>query len=335
MEENINQLGEEVSKAKSILIIQAENPDGDSLGSALALEQILGEIGKEIYLYCPVDIPRYLRYIDGWDRVTNDFPDKFDMAIIVDAGDESVLGKAVAGANGAKLSKKPVVIIDHHDEVKGVNFSVIDITDKTAVSASQVVYECATQLKWPLDKVSGTAITAAIMSDSLGLISRKTSPRTVEIVSKLMEHQEVSLADLEDTRRKLGKKSREILAYKGKLISRLEYQLDNRLAVITIPYEEITKYSDQYNPPMLVMEDLRSTEDVQLAIAFKIYPDRITGKLRAYDQKGEICGKLAADFGGGGHPFAAGFKVYRTDYDNLKKEVLKKAQELLTEINAD
>jgi bifunctional oligoribonuclease and PAP phosphatase NrnA len=62
-------LGEIVDAARKIVIVQADNPDADSLGSALALEHILGDLGKEPYLYCGVDMPGYLRYMSGWDRV--------------------------------------------------------------------------------------------------------------------------------------------------------------------------------------------------------------------------------------------------------------------------
>ena len=64
---------EAIKNANKIIIIQAENPDGDSIGSSLALEEILGSMGKEIILYCPVDIPKYLHYIKGWDRIVSDF----------------------------------------------------------------------------------------------------------------------------------------------------------------------------------------------------------------------------------------------------------------------
>lgn len=52
---------------KRVCIIQAENPDGDSLGSAIALDYILQQ--TENYLYCPVDIPKYLHYFEDWSRV--------------------------------------------------------------------------------------------------------------------------------------------------------------------------------------------------------------------------------------------------------------------------
>ena len=67
---------------KRLCIIQAENPDGDSLGSAIALDYILKN--TENNLYCPVDIPKYLRYFPDWSRVSIDFDYKADGYIIVD-----------------------------------------------------------------------------------------------------------------------------------------------------------------------------------------------------------------------------------------------------------
>ncbi|MFS8118501.1 MAG: DHH family phosphoesterase, partial [Microcoleus sp.] len=80
-----------IDSAKTILVIQAENPDGDSLGSALALEEILGDLGKTVHLYCPVDMPRYLRYANGWDRVELSMPKNFDATVIVDTASKTLL----------------------------------------------------------------------------------------------------------------------------------------------------------------------------------------------------------------------------------------------------
>lgn len=52
-----------INDAKKIIVIQAENPDGDSVGSSIALEEILCDLDKDVIMYCPVDIPKYLRYI--------------------------------------------------------------------------------------------------------------------------------------------------------------------------------------------------------------------------------------------------------------------------------
>src|SRR6185369_4366097 len=77
-------INELVNDSKTIVIIQADNPDGDSLASALTVEQIVSDLGKEPHLYCAVDMPDYLKHLPGWDRVNKDMPAQFDMSIIVD-----------------------------------------------------------------------------------------------------------------------------------------------------------------------------------------------------------------------------------------------------------
>src|SRR5579875_1108635 len=79
--------------AQVVLVVQADNPDADSIGSALALEEILSELGKETVLYCAVDVPQYLRYLKGWDRISNEWPNKFDVCLIVDVSTLSLLTK--------------------------------------------------------------------------------------------------------------------------------------------------------------------------------------------------------------------------------------------------
>src|ERR1035438_6865384 len=86
-------IGEIVADANKVLILQADNPDGDSLGSALALEQIIGDLGKEPILYCGVDMPTYLHHMTGWDRVEKNFDGSFDISIIVDTSTIKI-GKA-------------------------------------------------------------------------------------------------------------------------------------------------------------------------------------------------------------------------------------------------
>lgn len=316
-----------IKDANSIVIIQAENPDGDSLGSALALEQLLGKAGKEVHLYCPVDIPKYLRYLDGWDRISIDLPSKFDLSIIVDTSASSLLERLLIPSNLKLLSSKPSIIIDHHDAEPNLPFETINIIDTQAVAAGQIVYELSLKLPFELDRISGTAIATAIMSDSMGFVSSKTTARTLHIIGELMEKCGVSLAEIDERRRAEGKRTIEIVSYKADLLKRIEYHLDNRLAMVTIPLSEIEQYSDQYNPGMLMLEEMRNTEEVQVAIALKVYNNRITGKLRA--NEAQICDQIASYFGGGGHPYAAGFKTDSWKLDELKKEIIKVTKDLL------
>ena len=107
--------------------------------------------------------------------------------------------------------------------------------------------------------------------------------------------------------------------YKAGLIKRVEYHLDGRLATVLMPFEDIQEYSDEYNPNVLILEELRMVQGVDVAISIKTYPDgKLTGKIRSTSP---VADQIAGYFGGGGHPYAAGFRIYE-NYDETIKEIV-------------
>lgn len=316
-----------IDNANKIIVIQAENPDGDSLGSSLALEEILSDLGKQATLYCPVEIPKYMRYIQGWDRVVTDFDTKADLAIIVDTAADVLITK-VLDTPGVRhfLETHPVLVIDHHTTESNLSFEHTMLSDD-AVATSEVIYQLAVENNWAINAQAAENMLIAIMSDSLGLTTQNVTPNTFFVAGKLTElgaHNSV----IEERRREFMKKSPEILAYKGELINRIEYFLDGKLALVHIPWEDIQAYSDQYNPSVLVLDEMRLVEGVELGVAIKTYPDgKITGKLRSNLPLAET---VAGYFGGGGHKYAAGFRAYE-EYDTIIKELIDATDKALKE----
>lgn len=308
-----------------ISIIQAENPDGDSLGSALALDLLLGD--KVGTLYCPVDIPKYLRYFRDWGRVGNEFDFRADGYIIVDTAAAVLLSKLLDdGAVQSALETKPVFVIDHHETEPDLPFpyeSIIEVAPATA----ELVFRIARELGWEVSAEASENLLAGLLSDTLGLTSNSVSADTYRVAADLLERG-VSITELEERRRDYMKKSPRILDYKAELIKRVQYHLEGRLATVLIPFKDIREYSDEYNPNVLILEELRLVEGVELAVAIKTYPDgKLTGKIRASLPVAE---KVAGAFGGGGHPYAAGFRVYE-DYDTVLRELVSVADKLLLE----
>jgi phosphoesterase RecJ-like protein len=239
-----------IQASQKIVIVQADNPDGDSLASALALEEILGDLGKDIIMYCGVDIPSYLRYFPSSSRVVNELPNQFDMSIIVDTSSDSLL-EQLNKTNAKKwLAAKPSVIIDHHSTEPTIDFARI-ILNHAAVATGEVIYELAQQLKWPLNQPARELIAAAILSDSLGLTSEAVTARSIHIIAELVEQGD----------------------------------------------------------------------------------GRITAKIRCNYGKG-IGDKLAEQFGGGGHPYAAGFRISNAKFDDIKLQTIDLADKLLEEKDA-
>lgn len=314
-----------INDASKIVVIQAENPDGDSLGSSVALEEILGDLKKDVALYCPVEIPKYLRYIKGWDRVVDEFDTSADIAIIVDTSADVLLTK-ILKTPGLRhwLETHPVLVIDHHTTEGNLSFSHT-LLARTAVSTSEIIYELATDAGWNINAQAAEDLLIAMMSDSLGLTTPNVSPNSFFTAGKLTELG-ASNAVIEERRREFMKKSPEILAYKGQLISRIEYLLDGKLALVHVPWEEIEKHSDKYNPGALIGDELRLVEGVALGVVVKTYPDgKVTGRLRG---NLPIAETVAGFFGGGGHPYAAGFRVYE-EYDQIVRELVTATDKVL------
>ena len=316
-----------IESATNIVVIQAENPDGDSLGSALALEEILSDLGKQVRLHCPVDIPKYLHYINGWDRVVTEFDQKTDLYIIVDTTADVLLSKTlqIPGVRHT-LETHPVLVIDHHISESTLSFDT-ELVSILAVSTSEVIFNIATACDWEINPQAAEDLLIALMSDSRGLTTQSSSAESFFVAGRLTELG-ASNAEIEERRREFMKKAPEILAYKGALIQRIEYHLDNKLALVHIPFEDIQEYSDKYNPSVLVLDEMRLVEEVEVAIAIKTYPDgKLTGKLLT---NAPVAADIAGYFGGGGHPYAAGFRIYES-YNDAVPEIIRATDKALSE----
>ena len=281
---------------KKICVIQAENPDGDSLGSAIALDYLLEDY--EVSLYCPVDIPKYLHYFSDWSRVTIDFDFKADGYIIVDTAATVLLSKLLDDtAIRNRLYSAPVFVIDHHETEDDLDFPHESIIEMRP-AAAEVIFEIASGTGLTISKPAAEAMMQGIMSDTLGLTGISVTARTFEVMAELSKC--------------------------GAIIGELE---ENR--------REYMKKSDEYNPNVLILEELRMVEGVKVAVAIKTYPDsKVTGKIRCSGDA-TIADKVAGYFGGCGHPYAAGFRTYDTSYEEVVKDLIKIVPELLEEETLD
>lgn len=317
---------ERVDSAQKIIVIQPENPDGDSLGSSLALEEMLGDLGKEVTLFCPIDMPKYLRYIEGWDRVTGEWSGQYDLAIIVDTAAESLLAKTLA-IPGVRhfFETHPVLVLDHHGELdeeeptNDLSFPHDFVLSSTAASTGELIYDIANQFGWEINPSTAKNIYISTASDTLGMTTESATEKTFQTIADVVKLGAKPF-EIENKRREYMKKPADILEYKARLIDRIEYHLGGRLATVHIPWEDIQEYSDRYNPSVLVLDEMRLVEGVEVACAIKTYPDgKLTGKLRTNTP---IASEIAGYFGGGGHAYAAGFKLFES-YETIISELLE------------
>ncbi len=326
--QNLNQA---IQSAERIVIVQADNPDGDSLGSALALEEILGAVGKKVALYCAIDMPDYLKYVTGWARVSNQLPSQFDLSIIVDTSAKTLFEKDIQSFN--QLATKPCIVIDHHNSSQNdITFATEVIIDPKVSSTCELVYQIANELEWQVPSCAYDPIMMGILGDTQGLSNQLATASTYRAMADLIASG-ANRPALEESRRAHSKMTEPIYRFKAQLIQQTEFAYDGKIATVTINNSDIKTYSPHYNPGPLIQPEMLQVEGVQVGIVFKKYDDgRITAMIRC-NNGSEIADKLAVSFDGGGHGYAAGFKI--TDgrpFDDIKAACLEKAAELLQNI---
>lgn len=323
-------IGKLVAAAENILIIQADNPDADSLGSALALEAILAEEGKKASMYCSVEMPQYLRYLKGWDRVVNTLPNKFDLSIVVDASTMTLLEKLSISGSLGSIKSRPVIVLDHHALVENqIDFAEVIINDDSKSSAGEVIYLVAKDNGWQLPLDASEAIATSILGDTQGLTNNLAKADTYRLFAELIDSG-VNRPSLEEIRRDYSRMPQIIYKFKAELIQRTEFYCSDKLAIVKVNQSEINQYSPLYNPAPLIQTDMLQIEGVEVAIVLKHYGDgKITGAIRS-NNRSPIAGLLAESLGGGGHNFASGFKITDgTSFDAIKQLIIEKTEELL------
>lgn len=298
-----------IADASKIVIIQADNPDGDSLGSALALEHIIGDLGKDPELYCGVDIPPYLRYMNGWDRVTDELSSDIDAAIIVDTSTPTLLEKLAENGYDKKLQAIPTLVLDHHRSVEEqIPYADVVINDPTKSSTGELLFSIAGHHAWSINSEAADHIMTAILGDTQGLSNDLAGPETYRIMAELID-MGADRPSLEEKRRAFSKMPIIIYRYKAKLIEQTQLAVDDKLAYVVLSQTEINQYSPLYNPAPLIQGDMLQISGVGVAIVIKQYDDgKLTGSVRA-NPAYPYAATIAAALGGGGHQYAAGFKT--------------------------
>ena len=117
-----------LQSSKSILIVQADNPDADSLGSSIALQDLCQQLSISTQLYCAISLSNYLQYIDGFDQVTDQVNQNFDLTIFVDVSTKTLINKLSNLPLIKNIKQKPVIVLDHHQEIENpIDFATVKV----------------------------------------------------------------------------------------------------------------------------------------------------------------------------------------------------------------
>lgn len=329
----INTFKDLIVSSKKILIIQAENPDADSLGSAIALEQLLNQLGIDSHLYCSINMPTYLKYVRGWDRVSTDFITDFDLSIFVDVSTTTLIKKMVDLNFIQKVKSKPSIVLDHHTIVNdSINFADLSIVLGDKSSTGQIIYELAKSIGWQTNNLFLESVLISILGDTQGLSNQLTTPEVYRIVANIIESG-VDRFMIDQLRREYGSTPAKVFRYKSELIDRTKLLNNDSIGLLILNQDDINNYSQLYNPTPLMHSEILQITNMRVSIIIKSYQDgHITGSIRT-NNNSPIAAQLANEYDGGGHKNASGFNMKIDNIDDFITRLILKTTDLLDNID--
>lgn len=373
----LNQIQQQViqllKNSEKVLILPSSPPDGDSIGSALALFLILKKMGKEATVVCSDPLPDVLGFlpktnaIDNQLVTSNDFivtldcskakidtiktdvednkvniiitpkqgtlsenevsfnygPSKYDLVVVVDAGDLSQLGKLYEN-NAGLFTQIPVINIDHH--VSNNQFGKINYVDIMASSTTELMVPIIEELGNDLiDEDIATLLLAGIITDTGSFQNANTSPKAFSSASHLLGYgarQQEIIQHIYKT------KNLTMLKLWGRVLSKIQYDPLYKIVWSTINQQDFkSTQSVEDETGDIIDELMTNAPGADVVLLIKERSDGLISCSVRTTSQAIDASQIAESFNGGGHVQAAGFKIKSNDLDATEKEIIKKVRE--------
>ncbi|HSX41505.1 MAG TPA: DHH family phosphoesterase [Candidatus Saccharimonadales bacterium] len=330
---NIKKLGELVAEAKTILILQPEKPDTDSLTTSLALEHILGDMDKQVILYCQDDVPVYISYFPGADRVTNEFPRDFDLTILVDTGGPQQLGRTLEKYQ-ALLVKKPFAILDHHANREAMPFETINVIGADCNATCELILNVSKELGWKINAEAAQLLIPGILADTRNMSIPAVTAKTFRSVADIIDLG-ADVFKSHEAFRATNVLEPDLVQLKGRLLARMELFCDGKIALLIVTPEELKQYADIHDPADLVIYDMQNAKGVEVAVVLRNYGGQFKKVKISTRANMPVAAKACGEFGGGGHDRAAGAQVNDRPIAEVKDEFVKVLCKHIRDYEAD
>ena len=299
-----------IEKSRYILIITHVNPDPDSIGSALALSNLFHENKiKHKVFNVRSDLPQSLDFIPRFEKISDQLPAFFDLAISVDCGTYKRLGFELD-------SSIPLINFDHHKSNN--NFGVVNIVDPQKSSTAELVFEFFKHNGLYLTKDSATALYVGIYDDTLAFSLGRCDETTFEKINFLVE---CGASPSEIANKLLRRDSLAKYRIIPKVLDSLELYKEGEVASIIAKEEWFKQTGAHIRDCEDALDMVMSIAVVKVAIFVRISNGVSRVSLRS---KGQIdVSKIAGKFDGGGHFNASGCTIEILDVEKVKEIVLK------------
>jgi phosphoesterase RecJ-like protein len=310
-----------IKKFDKFLISAHINPEGDSIGSQVAMASLIKNLGKTAVILNEGPVPHVLRFMKGTEEILKEIPADFDFkaAILLDCPDLTRIGKVAAHIT----EDKAIINIDHH--VSNENFGSYNWVNAGCSSAGEMVFELFKAFKIKIDYDAAVAIYVAIMTDTGSFKYTNTAPKTHRIAAELIES---GVKPYEMYSRIYETSSIQDTNLLGEALQTLKVTEDGKIAWLWVTKEILKKTKASLEGTEGIINFARSIDGAEIAVLFRETGTENRVKVSFRSKGSTDVNKLAASFGGGGHATASGCTVFGT-IEEVEKKVLDKAREMI------
>ncbi|HOW50453.1 MAG TPA: DHH family phosphoesterase [bacterium] len=313
MKKSRSDLATLLKTTQSALIVGHITPDGDSVGSSVALYHLFTGFGISTTLYSADPYPYNFMFIPGAEKVVYELPlIEPDFYVVVDAGSPQRTGEAIY--QQMSVSRKPKIFFDHHVSYRdpGAFFDQVFLDDAAAATAL-LVHRFMKQHGYPMTREIAIAIYAAVMADTGGMRYNSTNREAFAVLSELVdfvEPWEIAAKIWEE----VPHAQMRLLA---EVIASIRLLAGGKAAVFEITRAQLDRYRLGPDHVDSFINYARAIAGVEVAMRFReLAPYRYKVSMRS---KGNIdAAKISNEFGGGGHRNAAGFEFSGTFDEGCK-----------------
>ena len=311
----IGAIKERLDKSKNIVIASHVRPDGDAIGSLLALGLALRDSGKSVQMVLVDGVSSSFRHLEGSELIVKEPTGEHDTFITVDSADFKRVGKVFENVG------QPDINIDHH--ITNEKFGKLNLIEAEEVATAAILANHLPEWGYKITKPIAAALLTGIVTDTLGFRTSNTNPSALRLCAMLMETG-VDMTEL--YMQALVKKSFPAAKYWGAGLSRLEQK--NGIVWATLMLEDRKKSGYSGNDDADLINMISAIEGNKVGMIFVEQNDHhVKVSWRALEPGIDVS-HVAKHFTGGGHAAAAGADIPGA-LKEIEPLVLKTTQEFL------
>lgn len=307
----LDEILKEIKKANDIVILTHNNPDGDAIGTSLAVYTALKRAGKNVEIIIP-ELPRIFNFLPNAEDIRKEGSKKnYDLAISLDCATIKLLNGWANYFEDANFR----IVVDHHST--NSMYGDLNYVDLSAPACAQVMYSLFKYYGIEITPEIGTCLMTGIITDTGGFQYSGVSRDTFEIAADLLESS-VNISKI--YKRVFSTRTKGNFALRKIAIDRMQILENGKVSFTYITKQDEENVNAETGDYEGIVDEGRNIEGVEVAIFLHEVKDgfKVSTRANEYVNVSDVC----LMFGGGGHPRAAGATM-QGEPEQIKEKLLK------------